>query len=98
MTAHQLGADDDPDVFAIGFSSSDVIGHAYGMDSQEEMDGYLRLDLTLGRLLHEGDRRVGLDRVPIWVSPAPGSLPPAENLQAPGVGARRVPPGEIPCP
>ena len=63
MTAHQLGADDDPDLFAVGFSSSDVIGHTYGMDSQEQMDEYLRLDLTLGRLFEEIDRRVGLERV-----------------------------------
>jgi len=95
MTAHQLGADDDPDVFAVGFSSSDVIGHAFGMDSQEEMDEYLRLDLTLGRLLDEVDRRVGLDRVVIGLSADHGSMPLVENLQARGVAARRVRPAEI---
>ncbi|PYQ46291.1 MAG: hypothetical protein DMF77_01355 [Acidobacteria bacterium] len=95
MTAHQLGADDDPDVFAVGFSSSDVIGHAYGMDSQEEMDEYLRLDLTLGRLLDEVDRRVGLDRVVVGLSSDHGSMPLVENLQARGVAARRVRPAEI---
>ncbi len=95
MTAHQLGADDDPDVFAVGFSSSDVIGHAFGMDSQEEMDEYLRLDLTLGRLLDEVDRRVGLDRVVIGLSADHGSMPLVENLQARGIAARRVRPAEI---
>jgi predicted AlkP superfamily pyrophosphatase or phosphodiesterase len=95
MSAHQLGADDDPDLFAVGFSASDVIGHTYGMDSQEEMDEYLRLDLTLGRLFDEIDRRVGLDRVIIGLSADHGSMPLVENLLARGVAARRVRPAEI---
>jgi arylsulfatase A-like enzyme len=95
MAAHQLGADDDTDLFAVGFSSSDVIGHTYGMDSQEEMDEYLRLDLTLGRLLAEVDRRVGLDRVIIGLSADHGSMPLVEQLVARGVAARRVRTAEI---
>jgi predicted AlkP superfamily pyrophosphatase or phosphodiesterase len=95
MAAHQLGADDDPDVLAIGFSSSDVIGHTYGPDSQEQMDEYLRLDLTLGRLLDEVDRRVGLDRVLVGLSADHGVMPLVENLQARGVAARRVRTTEI---
>ncbi|HET6900243.1 MAG TPA: alkaline phosphatase family protein [Vicinamibacteria bacterium] len=90
MTAHQLGADDDTDLFAVGFSSSDVVGHTYGMDSQEQMDEYLRLDLTLGRLFEEIDRRVGLDRVIVGLSADHGSMPLVENLVAHGVPARRV--------
>ena len=95
MTAHQLGADDDTDLVAVGFSSSDVVGHTYGMDSQEEMDEYLRLDLTLGRLFEEIDRRVGLDRVIIGLSADHGSMPLVENLVARGVPARRVRTAEI---
>jgi len=95
MTAHQLGADDDPDLLAVGFSASDVVGHTYGMDSQEEMDEYLRLDLTLGRLFAEVDRRVGLDRVIIGLSADHGSMPLVENLVARGVPARRVRTAEI---
>ncbi len=95
MTAHQLGADDDPDVFAVSFSSSDVVGHTYGMDSQEQMDEYLRLDLTLGRLFDEIDRRVGLDRVIIGLSADHGAMPLVENLVAHGVPARRVRVAEI---
>jgi predicted AlkP superfamily pyrophosphatase or phosphodiesterase len=95
MTAHRLGADDDTDLFAVGFSSSDVVGHTYGMDSQEEMDEYLRLDLTLGRLFEEIDRRVGLDRVIIGLSADHGSMPLVENLVARGMPARRVRTAEI---
>jgi predicted AlkP superfamily pyrophosphatase or phosphodiesterase len=95
MTAHQLGADDAPDVLAVGFSAPDYIGHTYGPDSQEAMDEFLRLDLTVGRLLEEVDRRVGLDRVIVGLSADHGVLPLVENLQARGVAARRVRTDEI---
>ena len=95
MAGHQLGADEDPDVLTVGFSSPDIIGHTYGPDSQEVMDEYLRLDLVLGRLLDEVDRRVGRDRVLVGLSADHGVLPLVENLQARGVAARRVRPEEI---
>jgi predicted AlkP superfamily pyrophosphatase or phosphodiesterase len=95
MSAHQLGADDDTDLLAVGFSSSDNIGHTYGPDSQEVMDEYLRLDVTLGRLLDEVDRRVGLDRVIVGLGADHGALPLVEGLQAKGVPARRVRPDDI---
>jgi arylsulfatase A-like enzyme len=59
------------------------------------MDEYLRLDLTLGRLFEEIDRRVGLDRVIIGLSADHGSMPLVENLVARGVAARRVRTAEI---
>jgi len=98
MTAHQLGADDDPDLLAISFSAPDVIGHSYGPDSQEVMDEYLRLDATLARLFDEVDRRVGLDRVLIALSSDHGALPLVELLQARGVPARRARTDQIAAP
>jgi predicted AlkP superfamily pyrophosphatase or phosphodiesterase len=98
MNAHQLGQDDDTDLLAIGFSSSDVLGHTYGPDSQEEMDEFLRLDATLGRLLDEVDRRIGLDRVILGLSADHGVMPLVENLQARGLPARRVRPEDLLAP
>jgi len=95
LSAQQLGVDDDPDLLAVGFSSSDNIGHTYGPESQEVMDEYLRLDITLGRLLEEVDRRVGLDRVIFGLSADHGAMPLVEDLQARGLPARRVRPDEI---
>jgi hypothetical protein len=54
-----LGSDDDPDLLTISFSAPDLIGHAYGPDSREAEDTYVRLDRTLANLLREIDRRVG---------------------------------------
>lgn len=92
MTAHELGTDEDPDILALGFSATDVIGHTYGADSHEMMDQILRLDLTLKRLLDEVDRRVGLQHTLVVLTADHGSQPLVEVLQARGTVARRVHP------
>ena len=59
MKGHDLGSDDATDLLTVSFSATDVIGHSYGPDSQEQMDNLLRLDRTLGRLLDEAEQRAG---------------------------------------
>jgi predicted AlkP superfamily pyrophosphatase or phosphodiesterase len=98
MSAHALGADDDTDILAVGFSATDSIGHTYGADSQEVMDQLLRLDRALQKLFDEVDRRVGLSRVLIALSADHGSLPLVEVLQARGVAARRAGPDALHTP
>lgn len=90
MGAHDLGTDDATDILAVSFSAGDAIGHAYGPDSQEEMDNYLRLDRTLGRLLDEAERRAGKGRVLVVLSADHGVMPLVETLQARGIDARRA--------
>ena len=92
MEAHELGEDDSTDILAIGFSGTDFVGHTYGPDSQEAMDQLLRLDLNLGRLFDEVDRRVGMERTLVVLTSDHGALPLVENLQARGVDARRADP------
>jgi predicted AlkP superfamily pyrophosphatase or phosphodiesterase len=89
LSAHGLGADDVTDLFAIGFSATDVIGHAWGPDSHELMDQLLRLDQTLGRLFTAIEARVGLERTLIVLSADHGSMPLVERLQAQGLPALR---------
>ncbi len=48
VTALSLGAGPAPDILAISLSASDYIGHAYGPDSREQHDNFLRLDRSLG--------------------------------------------------
>jgi predicted AlkP superfamily pyrophosphatase or phosphodiesterase len=98
MAAHGLGEDDATDVLAVGFSATDIIGHTYGPDSQEAMDQLLRLDLVLGRLLDEVERRVGPGRLLMGLSADHASMPLVEVLQARGVAARRVRPAEVEAP
>jgi predicted AlkP superfamily pyrophosphatase or phosphodiesterase len=92
MKAHHLGEDEHTDVFAIGFSSTDVVGHTYGANSQEVMDQLLRLDLLLGRLFKTIDEKVGLANTVVVLSADHGALPLVETLQEKGVEARRASP------
>ncbi len=84
LAAHNLGTDAAPDVFVIGFSASDYIGHAYGPFSQEAMDNYLRLDLVLDKLFHAVDARVGLNNTLVILTADHGALPLVEWLQKQG--------------
>ena len=90
MKGHDLGTDEATDVLAVGFSACDVIGHTYGPDSQEQMDNFLRLDRTLGRLLEEAERRAGKGRVLVVLTADHGVMPLVEVLQARGIDARRA--------
>jgi predicted AlkP superfamily pyrophosphatase or phosphodiesterase len=92
MKAHQLGQDEDTDIFAVGFSATDVIGHTYGPESQEVMDQLLRLDSVLDKLFQAIDDSVGLDNTLVVLSADHGSLPLVENLQSQGIDARRASP------
>jgi predicted AlkP superfamily pyrophosphatase or phosphodiesterase len=95
MKGHDLGSDDATDVLTVSFSATDVIGHTYGPDSQEEMDNLLRLDRTLGRLFDAAEKRAGAGRVLFVLSADHGSMPLVELLKARGVDARRADAAEL---
>ena len=92
MKAHQLGQDEHTDIFAVGFSATDVIGHTYGPESQEVMDQLLRLDAVLEKLFQRIDDSVGLANTLVVLSADHGSLPLVENLGRQGIDARRASP------
>ena len=95
MDAHGLGTDETTDILAIGFSATDVIGHAFGPDSHEIMDQMLRLDLTLQRLFDAIQARVGLDQTVIVLSADHAVMPLVESLQKQGLPAKRVNPADL---
>jgi predicted AlkP superfamily pyrophosphatase or phosphodiesterase len=47
------------DMLAVSFSSPDYVGHAYGPNSVEIMDTYIKLDKQIARLLETLDNTVG---------------------------------------
>lgn len=51
MKAEELGKDEHTDFLTVSYSSTDYIGHNFGVNSKEVQDTYLRLDLDLARLL-----------------------------------------------
>lgn len=54
-----LGQHQDTDFIAISFSSTDYVGHTFGVNSKEIEDTYLRLDKDIERLLNFLDNKVG---------------------------------------
>ena len=64
----QLGSDAVPDYLSISFSSTDYVGHLFGLSSLESEDNILRLDLTLAELFRFVDEKVGLDETLIVLS------------------------------
>ncbi len=59
IEGEHLGKDDITDVLAISYSSTDYVGHQFGVNSKEIQDTYIRLDKDLERLLEHLDMQVG---------------------------------------
>jgi predicted AlkP superfamily pyrophosphatase or phosphodiesterase len=59
MQNEQLGKGEATDMIAISFSAPDIIGHAFGPNSWETFDQYLRLDETLSDLFNYLDATIG---------------------------------------
>lgn len=68
IDAEGLGADEVPDLLALGFSALDTVGHGYGPDAPETLDTILRLDRTIGELLDFVDERIGMENVVVALS------------------------------
>ncbi|MGW9687277.1 alkaline phosphatase PafA [Flagellimonas sp. 2504JD1-5] len=69
-----LGTDTITDFLAISFSSTDYIGHKFGVNSKEVQDAYLRLDVDLERLLNELDRKVGIGQYTVFLTADHGAV------------------------
>ncbi len=90
IDGESLGADTATDLLAVSFSAPDLIGHAYGPDSREVEDTFVRLDRTLARLLENVDRRVGLDQCVVVLTGDHGVAPVPEYLVSLGIDAGRA--------
>lgn len=68
LTNEQLGKDSITDFLAISISSTDYIGHAFGPNSIEAEDTYLRLDKDLEQFIAFLDQQVGADNYTLFLS------------------------------
>ena len=59
VLAENMGKGNTTDFLAVSFSSPDYIGHAFGPNSWEMVDDYVRLDDELGRLFTFLDATIG---------------------------------------
>ena len=64
----KMGQDDITDLLAVSFSSPDYIGHSFGPDSWETLDGYVKLDATLAKLFAVLDKQVGKNNYTVFLT------------------------------
>ena len=83
----QMGKDNIPDFLAISFSSTDYVGHQYGVNAVELEDTYLRLDLEIERLLNALDNQVGDGNYTIFLTADHGAVNNPAYLQSQGIAA-----------
>lgn len=81
IIGEQLGADNITDFLAVSFSSPDYIGHAFGPNSVEEEDNFLRLDKELGSFLDFLDSKVGKNQYTVFLSADHGVAQIPEFMQ-----------------
>lgn len=78
----QLGADDVCDFLSVSFSSTDYVGHQYGINAIETEDTYLRLDKDLEELINYLEKNIGKDNFIIFLTADHGGAHNAAYLQS----------------
>ncbi len=68
IEGEQLGRGDATDFLAVSFSSTDYVGHAFGPQSVEIEDVYLRFDKDIEDLLSHLDKVVGAGKYTVFLS------------------------------
>ncbi|MFD2726745.1 alkaline phosphatase PafA [Hyunsoonleella rubra] len=74
LKAENLGKDNDTDVLTVSFSSTDYVGHRFGVNSKEIQDTYLRLDKDLERFLKALDEEVGIGNYTVFLTSDHGAV------------------------
>ncbi|MUP46614.1 alkaline phosphatase family protein [Gramella sp. BOM4] len=74
LVGEQLGKDGITDVLTLSFSSTDYVGHNFGVNSKEVQDTYLRLDRTLSDFLKFLDKQVGKGNYTLFLTADHGGV------------------------
>ncbi len=82
-----LGKDNDTDVLALSYSSTDYVGHNFGVNSKEVQDTYIRLDKDLERLFKFLDDEVGADNYTVFLTADHGAVHVPAYLKSIGIPA-----------
>jgi len=69
-----LGKDEDTDFLAISYSSTDYVGHFYGVNSKEIQDTYIRLDGDLAKIFKALDNQVGNGNYTVFLTADHGAI------------------------
>jgi arylsulfatase A-like enzyme len=76
----ELGKDLYSDFLCLSFSSTDILGHAFGPASVEVEDMYLRLDLDLAKLIEALEQGIGKDNFIMFVTADHAVVPVPQSL------------------
>lgn len=68
IDGENLGKDTITDLLAVSFSSTDYVGHNFGVNSKEIQDTYIRLDKDLERLFSALDKKVGKENYTVFLT------------------------------
>lgn len=90
IKAEGLGKDDITDVLTVSFSSTDYIGHNFGVNSKEIEDTYIRLDKDLERLFEVLDAEVGKGEYTVFLTADHGAVEVPSYLQSVNIPAGYV--------
>ena len=76
-----LGEDEFTDVLTVSFSSTDYVGHKFGVNSKEIQDTYIRLDKELERFLNFLDSKVGIGNYTLFLTADHGAVDVPQYLR-----------------
>ncbi len=74
LEGEDLGKDNDTDVLTVSFSSTDYVGHNFGVNSKEVEDTYIRLDRDLERFFKYLDENVGEGEYTVFLTADHGAV------------------------
>lgn len=95
LVNEKLGQGDVTDYLAVSFSSTDYVGHIFGIASLESEDNILRLDRTLADLFRFVDEKVGLKNTLIVLSADHGGPEAPEYMAGLGLKVGRLTPSKF---
>lgn len=87
ITAEKLGKGQNTDFLAVSFSSTDYIGHQFGIQSIEVQDTYARLDKDIERLLAFIEQYLGTENVLLFLTADHGAVETPAYMQSMNVPA-----------
>ncbi|MGB1308036.1 MAG: alkaline phosphatase PafA [Oceanihabitans sp.] len=87
ILGEQLGADAITDVLAVSYSSTDYVGHNFGVNSKEVEDAYIRLDKDIERLILALDEKVGKGEYTLFLTSDHGAVEVPAYLQSVNIPA-----------
>lgn len=68
IEGENLGKSDFTDFLALSYSSTDYVGHKFGVNAKELQDTYIRMDFEIERLLNYLDEKIGENNYALFLT------------------------------